>query len=172
MRGGARYRIEKGWLEGQFPSEGEGAVLACNCPQLVIPAFRFGVERGTKLRALGGLEKSLTNRAVAAHAPVFPLTCGRFVVVARTFRGRKIGECVAMATAGQKAANEQPRTDELHRELEDVALRGPGSREMRGIAPQTQPFGPTAAAFYYNVVSRVLATFAARWPGVGPLSLP
>ena len=59
-------------------------------PQLVNPAFRFGVQQEEKLRAVDDLKRSQTNRAAAIRNPVNLPESERFSAVIRTFQKEKL----------------------------------------------------------------------------------
>ena len=65
-----------------------------------------------------------------------------------------------MAKADHKDAYNQLPVCEEHRMLAVVTLKGPDPEEMRGLSPHTQLSGATAAVFYYDAVSREMATLA------------
>ena len=86
LRNAAMGRVGKGWLDGRFPLENEGKILIGMNPQIGIPASRFGPPQGDELRAVDDLERSQTNRAAAARAPVSVPTWDHSLAVIRVYR--------------------------------------------------------------------------------------
>ena len=80
---------EKGWLHGRFLFDNEGKILIGKGPQKGIPASRFGAPKGDKLRAVDDLERSQTNRATAARAPVNVPTWDHSLAVIRVSHKRE-----------------------------------------------------------------------------------
>ena len=69
----ALNQVDEGWLNGPFPFDENGKLMAGNGPQLVNPAFRFGAQQKAKLREVNDSKRSQTNRAAAIRAPLnFP----------------------------------------------------------------------------------------------------
>ena len=89
LREGALDHEAKGCLDGPFPFDEEGQMITGEGPQLVNPAFRFGVQQGEKLRAVDDLKRSQTNRAAAIRTPVNLPTWDHFSAVIRTFQEEK-----------------------------------------------------------------------------------
>ena len=156
-------QVEKGWLHGPFAFDEEGNLVTEEGPQLANPAFRFGVQQGTKLRAVDDLKRSQTNRAAAVRTPVNLPTWDHFSAVIRSFHEKGMSENLAMAKADHRDAYKQLPVKEDHKMLAVVTLKEPDTGEMRGFIPQTQLFGATAAVLHYNTVSRVMASLAVRW---------
>ena len=159
-------QVEKGWLDGPFPFDEEGKMITGEGPQLVNPAFRFGVQQGEKLRAVDDLKRSQTNRAAAIRTPVNLPTWDHFSAVIRTFQEAKMSEGLAMAKADHRDAYKQLPVRKDQECFAIVTLRDPTSGKLRGFIPKTQLFGATAAVLNYNTVSRVMATIAVRWLGM------
>ena len=65
-----------------------------------------------------------------------------------------------MAKADHKDAYEQLPVCDEHKMLAGVTLKSPDPGEMRWFSPHTQLSGATAAVFYYDAVSREMATLA------------
>ena len=74
----ALSQVEKGWLQGPFDFDEEGNLVTAEGLQLANPASRFGVQKGSKLRAADDLKRSQTNRAAAVKTPVNLPTWGHF----------------------------------------------------------------------------------------------
>ena len=159
----ALARVEKGWLEGPYQYNEEGSLVTAGGPQLANPAFRFGVQLGGKLRAVGDLKRSQTNGAVAVRTPVNRPTWGRFAAVIRCAQELDTQEGLAMAKADHRGANKQLSTKNNREMLAVAILKGPDSGEIEWFIPQTQLFGATAAVLHYSAVSRVMARIAVRW---------
>ena len=161
--GEAADQVKKRLLGGPFRFDDQGRLLTAEGPQRVSPAFRFGAQRGGKLRAVGEPKRSRANAAAAIHAPANLPTWDHLSTVIRTSRGGRTRERPAFAKPGHRAAYKQLPGCEERKNLAAVSLRGPNAGEMRGFIPQTPLFGAIAAALNYNTVSRVKATQAARW---------
>ena len=66
----AKGQVEKGWLGGPRPCALRGKLFWNNETKNVNPAFRLGVQRGAKLRAVGDLDVGETIKASAVHVPI------------------------------------------------------------------------------------------------------
>ena len=131
-------------------------------PQLANPAFRFRVQQGEKLRAVGDLKRSQAHWAAAVQTPADVPTWGHFAAVFWQFQGEGIPECLVMAKADHREAYKQMPVCEERKKMAVVAFRGRGSGTMGSFISQTWLFGPTDAALQYNTVSRVVARVAVR----------
>ena len=93
-----------GWaataLRGGRPLCGDG-------PQLVNAASRFGVEQGSKLRAVDDIKRGWTERAAAMHTLANLPTWGHFAGVAGYFREEGLDESLVLSGEDHEAAYEQ-----------------------------------------------------------------
>ena len=146
---------------GPHPVEEDGNVARGKGPEMANPAFRFEVQQGGKLKAVGGLKRNQTNRAAAVRTPVNLPTWGHFAAGIRTFQEKGPSGNLAIATADHKDLYKQLPVREDHQFLAAAPLKGPASGRVRGITPKTQLFGATAAALNYDAFSRATAALAA-----------
>ena len=141
LRENALEQEEKGWLNGPFPFDEEEQMITGEGPQLVNPAFRFGVQQGGKLRAEDDLKRSQTNRAAAIRTPVNLPTRDHFSAVIRIFEEAKMSEGSAMAKADHRDAYKQLPVRSDQECFARVALEDPASGKMRGFAQKLSSSG-------------------------------
>ena len=106
-----------GWLGGPFPFDGNGKLVMGFGAQLPNPAFRFGVQRGGKLRAVDDLKWRRWNRAAAAQTPVNPPTWGDLPAIFRMFQGERNPECLATAKKVHKEPHKELPVRDEHKVL-------------------------------------------------------
>ena len=66
----AMEQVKKRWLDGPHRFSEQGELMVDGEPVIANPAFRFGVQPGSKLRAAENLERSATNDATFASTPI------------------------------------------------------------------------------------------------------
>ena len=62
--------MKKHWLDGPRRYNENGELQVGDEPVVANPAFRFGVQRGEELRAVGYLKRSSTNGATFVPTPI------------------------------------------------------------------------------------------------------
>ena len=62
--------MEKRWLDGPHRFNKEGELMVNGESAIASPAFRFGVQQGSKLRAVDDLKRSATNDATFVSTPI------------------------------------------------------------------------------------------------------
>ena len=86
LRAEALAHVAKGWLEGPYQFNEEGSLVTAGGPQSANPSFRFGVQQGEKLRAIGDIKRSQTTGQPSYVGPfrgchkVFPGTWRRQII--------------------------------------------------------------------------------------------
>ena len=155
-------QVKKQWLHGPRRSTEQGELMVEGKPVLANPAFRFGVQQGRKLRAVGDLKRSATNDATFVATPINLPSWDHIAQMRALYYLKGDRRPLAMAKADHADAYKQlPVTtnDEL---AAAVTLKGPVDGQRYGFIPHTQLFGSTAAALHYNCLSRVIASLACR----------
>ena len=66
--------MKKHWLDGPRRYNENGELQVGDEPVVANPAFRFGVQRGEELRAVGYLKRSSTNGATFVPSPIWTWT--------------------------------------------------------------------------------------------------
>ena len=156
-------QAEKGWLDGPFPFGHEGMLLVDGKQTLAIPAYRFGVEQTSTLRAADDLKRSSTNEATAILTPINLSSWDHVAQICTFFRAEGETRPSAMAKAGRADAYKQLPMEELDELAAAITLKQPRKKKRFGFIPKTQLFGSAAAVLRYNCLSRVLASLACRY---------
>ena len=153
---------KKQWPNGPHRFNEKGELMVDGKPVLANPAFRFGVQQGSKLRAVDDLKRSATNDATFVSTPINLPSWGHIAQICALYYLKGDRRPLAMAKADHADAYKQlPATteDEL---AAAVTLKNPAGGQWYGFVPHTQLFGSTAAALHYNCLSRVVASLACR----------
>ena len=141
-------------------------------PQLANPAFRFGVQLGSKLRAVDDLKRSTTNRAADVRTPVKLPTWGHFSAVIRSFQERGLPGNLAMARADHRDAYKQLPVRDDRKVLAVVALKELKFSALadHGAAWQITPLVNLTAAWqimcFQHRRRRIMPTLKSRRRGI------
>ena len=83
----ARDQVKREWIDGPYPCIASRELFWNDEVIKVNTAFRFGVERGAQLRAVGDIESSETNAAGAIRTPINLPLWGHIMQICKLFRG-------------------------------------------------------------------------------------
>ena len=97
-------QVQRGWLDGPFPSDDEGRLITGQGPQPVNLTFRLGVQQGGKLRAVDDLKRSQADRTAKVRTPVNLPACGNLAAIIRMVCGEDSPKCVVIVKADHKGA--------------------------------------------------------------------
>ena len=104
------------------------------------PAFRFGAQQFDKLREVGGLGRSLTCEAAAAHTPINLPPRGHPVQMRDLFRFRAEGRPIATATADHADAYKRLLSKEEDELAAAATLLDPKGGLWNGFTSRKQLF--------------------------------
>ena len=152
LREGALDQVDTGWLDGPFPFDGDGKLVAGAGERPADPACRFGVQQGKKLIPVDDCKRSQANMPTAIRTPVNLPTWDHVAAIISTFQGKGM--------SGNLAYKQPPARDD-HKMLAVVSLKDPASGKM----PETALLRNGSCAPFYRV-SRGVATAAVRWLGI------
>ena len=155
-------QVKKHWLDGPHRFNEQGGVLVNGEPLIANPAFRLGIQQGSRLIAAGNLKRSATNDATVASTPINLPSWDHIAQMRAPYYLKGNRRPLALAKADHANAYKQlpaATKDEL---AAVVTLKDPVGGEWYGFIPHTQPFGSTASAIRYNCLSRVIASLARR----------
>ena len=138
-------RWGKGWLS---PPVLIGSTAAPTASPINY-AFRFGVEKGSKLRACGDLEHPLTNLSCIVCAPVKLVSCGQVAELRRLSASSK-GDW-QFPKADHEAAYKQLPLKWGNSRMKVMMLRRPTAGYRYSIRSRAMLFGAVAAVLHYNV---------------------
>ena len=151
--------IAAGWVQGPFSVD----ELVAKVGPLWLPARRFGVKQGSKVRPIDDLSKSLVNASVSVVDMVTPDGVDAVVAVARLW-AEELGELGAasgsMGPLGGKtfdleAAYRQCAVRPDHRRYSVFAYEPPAAEGGRFLyLANALPFGGSASVVQFNRVAR------------------
>ena len=127
-------------------------------------AFRFGSEKGTKLRARGDLRHSMTNLACVVLTPGTLAAWDRLAGISRLLN--KDDRDWRFVKADHEAAYKQLPLRAEQSKLAVVALRCPTDGRWYGFVSRTMMFGAVSAVLHYNLFSKLPTEIVAKLFGI------
>ena len=159
--------VEVGWARGPLTE----AEIAEACGPFWVPARRFGVRQGPKVRPIDDLARSLVNSATSVADLVVPDGVDVTIAISRAWaeaaraadprtglRGADLGG----KTFDLEAAYKQCAVRVDHKRLAVFAYAAPGADGRYLYLASALPFGATASVPHFNRVARLLREILTR----------
>ena len=157
----------QGWLAPPLPLDRDGALPGWKAHTCNV-AFRFGVKKGSKLRACDDLKRSLTNQCCQVRTPIQLVSWDHSAQLSQLCGGDS--DESHLFKADHEAAYKQLPIAPSDQCTAIVAIRRPQSMKWFGFVTRTLVFGSVAAVIHYNILSGIWSTIFARPMLIPPLS--